>query len=108
MNAPEQDTLWLHDCVGRLQAGDRAAGEELLRAVSFRLEQHARRMLRGYPKVREGADTGDVVQGALLRLMKALRDVRPASTRDFANLAGLQVRRELLDLARHFAARGAG
>jgi RNA polymerase sigma-70 factor (ECF subfamily) len=44
----------------------------------------------------------------MLRLMNALRDVRPASTRGFQGLAALQVRRELIDLARHFAVRGAG
>ena len=64
-------------------------------------------MLVNYPGVRTGSDTGDVVQGALLRLMSVLRDVRPESTRDFTGLAALQVRRELLDLARYFAARGA-
>jgi RNA polymerase sigma factor (sigma-70 family) len=63
-------------------------------------------MLVRYPGVRTGSDTGDIVQGALLRLMSALRHVRPTSTLEFTGLAALQVRRELLDLARHFAARG--
>lgn len=108
MTDAELDTLWLHDRVGRFRDGDRIAGDDLLRAVAGRLEQLARRMLRGFPGVRAGADTGDVVQGAMLRLVSALRDVRPASTREFAGLAALQVRRELLDLARHFASRGAG
>ncbi len=108
MTDPAHDTLWLHDRVARLREGDRTATDELLREVGARLEALAHRMLGNFPGVRTGADTGDVVQGALLRLMNALRDVRPASTRDFAGLAALQVRRELLDLARHFAARGAG
>jgi RNA polymerase sigma factor (sigma-70 family) len=108
MTDPEIDTLWLHDRVGRLRAGDRAAADELLQAVGRRLERLARRMLRDFRGVRAGADTADVVQGALLRLVNALRDVRPESTREFTGLAALQVRRELLDLARHFAVRGAG
>jgi len=107
MNDPALDTLWLHDRVARLRNGDREAADELLRAVGSRLERLARRMIGDFPAVRDGADTGDVVQGAMLRLMSALRDVRPESTRAFAGLAALQVRRELLDLARHFAARGA-
>lgn len=102
------DTLWLHDRVGRLRDGDRRAADDLARAVGARLERLARRMLRDFPGVRTGADTGDVVQGALLRLMSALRAVHPATTRDFTNLAAVQVRRELIDLARHYAARGAG
>lgn len=97
------DTLWLHDRVARFRDGDRAAADDLLRAVAARLDQLAGRMLRNFPGVRTGADTGDVVQGAMLRLTAALRDVDPVSTRAFAGLAALQVRRELLDLARHFA-----
>jgi len=108
MTNSELNTLWLHDRISRVQAGDRNAADELIRTVSGRLERLARRMLRDFPGVRAGADTADVLQGALLRLVKALRELQPASTRDFANLAALQVRRELLDLARHFAARGHG
>jgi RNA polymerase sigma-70 factor (ECF subfamily) len=108
MTDPAHDTLWLHDRVARLRGGDRAAADELLTAATARFERLARRMLGGFPGVRARADTGDVVQGAMLRLMNALRDVRPASTRDFVGLVALQVRRELLDLARHFNARAVG
>src|SRR5215813_10970385 len=108
MSAPEPNTLWLHDRVERLRDGDRDAGNELLQAVAGRMERLARRMLRDFPKVRPGADTGDVVNGAMLRVINALRDVRPGSTREFAGLAALQVRRELLDLARYHSVRGAG
>ena len=55
-------------------------------------------MLRNFPTVR-AADTGDVLQGASMRLLTALRSIRPASTREFFGLSGLQIRRELLDLA---------
>src|SRR5262249_48213550 len=47
-------------------------------------------------------DTDDVFQNAALRLWNALRDVAPASVRDFFRLATLQVRRELIDLAHHY------
>jgi RNA polymerase sigma factor (sigma-70 family) len=104
---PACDTAWLNDRVGRLRAGDRQAADDLLRAVGGRLERLARRMLRNYPVVRSGADTGDVTQGAAVRLAKALTAVAPASTREFAGLAALQVRRELIDLARYHASRGA-
>jgi RNA polymerase sigma-70 factor (ECF subfamily) len=99
------DTLWLHDRVDRLQAGDRNAADDLLRAVAGQLERLARRMLRDFPAVRASTETNDIIQGALLRLVRALREVRPATTRDFANLAAVQVHRELIDLARQFAAR---
>jgi RNA polymerase sigma-70 factor (ECF subfamily) len=96
------DTLRLHDCVGRWQAGDAAAADALLRAVGARLEHLARTMLRGYPAVRGAAETADVLQGSLLRLLGTLRRVRPESTRHFFNLAAVHVRREPLDLARRF------
>lgn len=57
-------------------------------------------MLRGYPVVRRWEQTDDVFQDAMIRLYKALVDVTPESLRHFYNLAGQQIRRELLDLAR--------
>src|SRR5689334_25116840 len=95
------DTARLHECVQRWQEGDRAAADELLLACAKRVEQLARRMLQGYPVVRGQAETADVLQGCLVRLLNALRRVRPAATRDFYNLAAVQARRELTDLARH-------
>jgi RNA polymerase sigma-70 factor (ECF subfamily) len=96
------DTVQLHRCVERWQAGDRRAADELLRAVGKRLEFLARKMLNGFPGVRDWAETVDVLQGSLLRLLNALRELQPESTRHFFNLAAVHVRRELLDLARRF------
>jgi RNA polymerase sigma factor (sigma-70 family) len=95
-------TKRLHKWLDDLQAGDPAAKEELLRSVSGRLERLARKMLRSFPGVRRWAETGDVLQNASLRLLRALAEVRPASTREFFALAAEQMRRELLDLSRHF------
>src|SRR5262245_25244340 len=103
MPDPSVHTTQLHDWLGRMRAGDRAAGDELLRAVWGRLERLARRMLRGYPNVRRWADTDDVLQSVLLRLLQTLAKIEPASTREFFNLAAEHIRRELLDLARRFA-----
>ncbi len=82
--------------------GDAAALDELLRHSAQRLTDLARHMLRGFPGVRRWADTDDVLQNALIRLVSALREVRPASPREFLGLASLQIRRELIDLARHY------
>jgi RNA polymerase sigma-70 factor (ECF subfamily) len=59
-------------------------------------------MLRDFPNVRRCADTGDVFQEAVFRLLRSLRqlDAAPASVRDFLGLAAAHIRRELLDLAR--------
>lgn len=93
-------TTEMHAWVDRMRMGDRAAADELMRAVKARLERLARRMLRGYPTARRLADTQDVLQVALFRLVRSLKDVRPESTRSFFNLAAVHMRRQLLDLVR--------
>jgi RNA polymerase sigma-70 factor (ECF subfamily) len=100
VSEPELNTVHLHACVDRLRAGDKAGADELFRAAKRRLELLARRMLGTFPTVRSQADTADVVQGASMRLLLSLRKLRPESVRDFVNLAAVQIRRELLDLAR--------
>lgn len=95
-------TPQLHEWVQRMRQGDRAARDELLRGVCGRLERLARKMLRKFPNVRRWADTDDVLQNATLRLLRTLEQVQPASVRDFFGLAAVHLRRELLDLARHF------
>src|SRR5262245_1816160 len=86
----------------RAVAGDKAAVDELLRHSADRLTSLARRMLGQFQRVRRWAETGDVLQNALVRLVGALQDVKPQTARDFLALATLQIRRELLDLARRF------
>jgi RNA polymerase sigma-70 factor (ECF subfamily) len=85
-----------------MRAGDRTAREELLRSVGGQLERLARSMLRRFPNVGAWTETGDVLSGAVMRLLRALERLRPESTREFFGLAAQQIRRELLDLARHF------
>jgi RNA polymerase sigma-70 factor (ECF subfamily) len=82
--------------------GDEGAIDALLRHSCERLTILTRRMLGEFKRVRRWAETGDVLQNALLRLVGALREVKPATARDFLALATLQIRRELLDLARRF------
>jgi RNA polymerase sigma-70 factor (ECF subfamily) len=103
MSDSSLQTIQLHAYVQRWQAGDVSAANELFDTIGQRLEHLARRMLRGYPNVRCWADTADVFQGAVCRLLNTLRKLNPTSTRDFFNLAANHVRRELLDLARKHA-----
>lgn len=100
MSDPNFNTAVLQKCLDRWQAGDRAAADDLLRAVSTRLEKLAGKMIRAFPNVRGLADTDDVLQNSLVRLFRTLRSLRPATPRDFFNLAAVHIRRELLDLAR--------
>lgn len=93
-------TTQLHRCVDQFRAGDQNAMNELLQAAASRLEKLARRMLGGFPAMRGEIDSSDLVQAALVRLIRSLKEIRPDSTRSFYNLAAVQMRRELLDLAR--------
>ncbi len=103
------DTIALTDLLTRARAGEAAARDDLIRRTERRLEALARKMLRGYPGVGRWEDTADVYQRAVMRLLTALDVVTPASTREFFGLAAEQIRRTLLDLARHYqGARGLG
>jgi RNA polymerase sigma-70 factor (ECF subfamily) len=55
-------------------------------------------MLNAFPKVARWEQAEDVLQNAMLRLLRALEATRPDSTRSFFNLAAEAIRRELLDL----------
>ena len=68
-----------------------------------RLRHMARRMLRKYPGVGRWSDTDDVLQQALIRLHRSLHVVQPESPRKYYGFAAVQIRRELIDLARSFS-----
>ncbi|MBX9623357.1 MAG: sigma-70 family RNA polymerase sigma factor [Gemmataceae bacterium] len=86
----------------KVAGGDTAARDELFARAQARLEQLAHRMLRRNPAVARWADTGDVLQNASLRLLRALEKHPVADTRGFFNLSAHVIRLELIDLARHF------
>lgn len=107
---PDPTTTRLQLWLTRLNAGDSAAREELFRHTAERLRRLARRMLQNdFPRLRQFEETDDVFQSAIMRLHRALGDVQPASLQDFYRLAGVQLRRVLMDLARHYyGPRGTG
>jgi RNA polymerase sigma factor (sigma-70 family) len=82
--------------------GDESAREALLQHSCDRLLRLTRRTFRNYPYLRRWEATDDVFQNAMVRLHRALQTVRIESVRHFFNLAGLQIRRELNDLTRHY------
>jgi RNA polymerase sigma factor (sigma-70 family) len=89
----------------RWRAGDPAAADALCRRIARRFELLTRKMIGRFPNVRVLADTDDVYQEALFGLLRTLTKLRPATTRDFFNLAAVHLRRTLLDLTRRVAAR---
>lgn len=102
MADPSSRSVLIQGWIDRLRAGDDSARAELLRCSCDRLAELTRRMLRRYERIRRWEQTDDVVQNVALRLYRTLESVTPESTRDFLRLASLNIRRELLDLSRHY------
>ena len=102
MADPSSQTLLIQVYLDRLRDGDETARGELLQCASERLRSLARKMLRAYPRVHRWEETDDVLQNAALRLHRTLGEIVPATPRDFFRVAALNIRRELLDLAKHY------
>ena len=95
--------------LARAAEGDERAFGELINRVAGRMLRLTRRMLRGYRHLQRWEQTDDVYQNAVLRLYRSLQQVKPESVQHFWNLAALQIRRTLIDLARsHFGPEGQG
>lgn len=88
--------------LAQANAGDDESRDRLLEHCCDRLERLARKMLSSFPTVRRWEQTDDVFQNAAMRLMRSLREVKPESVRHFYALAATQIRRELIDMARHY------
>jgi RNA polymerase sigma-70 factor (ECF subfamily) len=102
-------TLLVQNCLDRLRAGDAAARDELIAVAAGRLRRLTHKMLTDFDRLKRWEDVEDVAQGAALRLYQALRDTVPETSLGFFRLGALQIRRELIDLARHyFGPRGTG
>ena len=86
----------------RFADGEQAALDDLITAASHRLQRLAHHMLSRFTGPGRWEQTDDVLQNALVRLLRALADVRPRSSDEFLSLAALQIRRELIDLTRHY------
>jgi RNA polymerase sigma factor (sigma-70 family) len=102
MASHSSKSLLMQAWIDRLRDGDVAARDELLNSACERIRQITRKMLRRYPRVRRWEQTDDVLQNVSLRLYRTLAQITPADVRDFLRLASLNIRRELLDLVKHY------
>lgn len=85
------------------------AYDELVGKAAQRLMKLTRKMLRNYPHLRRWEQTDDVFQNAVIRLHRSLSEVKPETVQQFFGLATTQIRRTLIDLARHhFGPKGIG
>jgi RNA polymerase sigma-70 factor (ECF subfamily) len=103
MSDPPDPASRLQTWIDRIQTGDPAARNELLGYACEQFRGLTRRMLREFAAVKRWEETDDVLQNALVRLWNALAVVTPRSVREYVGLASLQIRRELIDLARHYS-----
>ncbi len=86
----------------RLRQGDENARLDILRSAKERLLRLTSKMLKDYPNVHRWEDTDDVFQNACMRLHRSLATVTFPSVSDFFRFAASLIRRELVDLSRHY------
>lgn len=92
----------LQGLVDLAKKGDEGAKSLLIDHACDRLLKLTRTMFRGFPGLRRWEQTNDVFQNSIIRLHRALASVEIQSVRHFFYLAAAMVRRELLDLKKHY------
>ena len=95
-------TTELQAFLDRLNAGDAVGRDRLLAYARDRLLRLTRKMLGDFARIRRYEESDDVLQNALVRLVRRLGAVRVATVAEFFHLAAGEIRRELIDLARHY------
>lgn len=96
------NTNELQAWVVNLQTGRPNAAEPTLRKIVAKVERFAAAMFKKFPRVGRFVDLDDVVQNTMIRLLAAFLATRPESRQHFYALANELIRRELLDLVKHY------
>ncbi|HZZ80392.1 MAG TPA: sigma-70 family RNA polymerase sigma factor [Gemmataceae bacterium] len=96
----EDSTQILQAFIDRMNEGDSSALAALLEHANARLVRVARVIRKDFPRLQNHEETGDVLQKSMIRLLRALQTVKVTTAKEFLQLSALQIRRELLDLAR--------
>ncbi len=95
-------TVIVQRLLDMLHAGDPNAPQQLLDVSTQRLRHLSRKILSDIPGVKRWEDTDDLLQNGSIRLWKALEKHHPPTTLDYFRLAAAVIRRELIDLSRHY------
>lgn len=95
-------TIAVESCIRRLNAGDPGVRDELIALAFDRLQRMAKKMKNDFDRLGRWEQTDDILQNASVRLLEALNHVELVDARHFYRLAALQIRRELIDLCRHY------
>lgn len=96
------DERKISDICDRINQGDANAFDDVVGLFGDRFRSQVRRMLRSYPRLRRWEETDDVYQSLLIKLHRALTSVSISSASEVFALAATQIRRTLIDLARHY------
>ncbi|MEM9644605.1 MAG: sigma-70 family RNA polymerase sigma factor [Planctomycetota bacterium] len=97
-----EQTIAVARCLEMLKDGDTAVRGELLNLTQERLLRLTSKMKRDFRGVGRWEQTEDVFQNAAMRLYQAMSAAKIEDTRHFFRLAALQIRRELIDMCRHY------
>jgi RNA polymerase sigma factor (sigma-70 family) len=94
------DADQFQDLLDRLRRGDDAARQELIACAYERLQQLARNLLhQDFPRLDRLHETASVANETAVRLLQALRTIRPTTAGEFFSLAIQHMRWALLNLA---------
>jgi RNA polymerase sigma factor (sigma-70 family) len=95
-------TAHVADLLAKLRDGDPGSVQTLIEVSMRRMQVLAKRISQNLPGVKRWEQTDDLVQNSMIRLWKALEKNRPATPLDYYRLASTIIRRELIDLSRHY------
>ncbi len=99
---PLNTTVEIQRLLDRIRDGDSAQVEVLFNLSLNRLTLLAKKISSAFIAVKRFEQTDDVLQNSLVRLWKAFERHRPETPLDFHRLAASVIRRELIDLSRHY------
>ncbi|HMO13333.1 MAG TPA: sigma-70 family RNA polymerase sigma factor [Pirellulaceae bacterium] len=99
---PGNRTEVVENWIAQMKSGNDAARASLIDSACERLLALTRSIKKSFNQVNRWEQTEDIFQRATMRLFQSLSEVELNDARHFFRLAALQIRRELLDLARHY------
>jgi RNA polymerase sigma factor (sigma-70 family) len=107
---PEPDaTAAVQSLLDHIREGDQSSIQALLAATVDRLRLLAKKIAGNIPSVKQFEQTDDLLQNSLIRLWRAFEKHHPPTPLDYYRLASAIMRRELIDMSRHyFGAEGMG
>ena len=93
-------TIEIEKCLAELKAGDPQARNRLISIACERLRKLTRKILYGEQRICQEVESDDLLNDALIQLMKGLDEIQPNDSQHFFRLASQHIRWSLINLAR--------